>query len=451
VTGHGQFQAAKPLCKHKGKHAVTEHWDVTRRVCTRCVLVLCIIGLSCGGAARAAALGKTYTNPTQHFSFEYPASWLSIPGSLDNVQLAVGITAGVAVVSPDLRAGFDVLVKPSASTIGQMEAAATRLLQDHLMVIGTLTYRTSKDQAGRTVVTAVVQPPASGTDPTQFNVVENLGVDQTPTVTFSLSMVSTVQRTLFIGTSSFVKPIAASTADDQDLRAVAGSLRYAGSASTAVPPGPPGIPIAAAGDGAVALRWSPPTSDGGSAITSYAVLWSEGASGAVKSATLSSSTASTDTVTGLLNGHTYKFAVEAKNSAGMGPATPWVAASPSSSAPPLPPGDLSASVKANPAYVLTAPPGTVTLHWSKPAAGDCMTGRCTLHGHHPRRRRCRPRGVDHDHRRAGAAGPGGNPQRYDVLLHGESGQRRRDQYRFERSLRDSRTGAGSAGQPRGHQ
>jgi len=340
-----------------------------------------MIGLSCAGTARSAALGKTYTDPTQHFSFDYPASWLSIPGSLDTTQRAVGLTAGVVVVSPDLRAGFDVLVKPSASTIGQMEAAATLLLHDHQTVVGTLTYRTSTDQAGRPVVTAVAQPPAAGADPTQFRVVANLGVDQTPTLTYSFSMVSADQRTLFINTSSYAKPIAASAADLQDLQTVAHSLRYEGSPVTAAPPGPPGNPVAAAGDGAVALSWSPPTSDGGSALTGYTLLWREGTSSAVTSVTLRPRTAPTDTVTGLGNGHTYTFAVEAQNSAGTGPATPWVTAYPTVDAPPLPPGNLTAAVQTTGSSATLGSLETVTLHWSRPAAGGCASSACTLAGY----------------------------------------------------------------------
>ena len=81
-----------------------------------------------------------------------------------------------------------------------------------------------------------------------------------------------------------------------------------------VPKGPPGPPLAVAatpGDGQAVITWSPPTSDGGSTVTHYAVLLNPGShSVEVGGSTLSA------TVTGLENGTPYTVLVTATNSEG---------------------------------------------------------------------------------------------------------------------------------------
>lgn len=78
-------------------------------------------------------------------------------------------------------------------------------------------------------------------------------------------------------------------------------------------PGAPTIGTAAAGNGKATISFSPPVSDGGTAITSYKVTASTGQTG--------SGAASPVTVTGLTNDVAVTFTVKAINAAGTSPAS----------------------------------------------------------------------------------------------------------------------------------
>jgi predicted phage tail protein len=159
--------------------------------------------------------------------------------------------------------------------------------------------------------------------------------------------------------------------------------------ASATPEGAPGIPtgfVTNPGDGGVAISWSPPVRDGGSAVTGYTVLWKWGSH-----ATSSAAVGSTETsynVTGLTNGDTYDFAVEASNAIGTGPATGWYSSTPGDDAPPLAPEDLTGSVtSANNLLAGTGggifggTSGIVDLRWAAPPAGGCTGGKCAVQGY----------------------------------------------------------------------
>jgi predicted phage tail protein len=129
------------------------------------------------------------------------------------------------------------------------------------------------------------------------------------------------------------------------------------SATPVTVPGPPGGLTAAPGDRQVTLSWDPPASDGGSRVSGYNVYQGTSPGGEATTPVNGSPVTSTSyTVTGLTNGSTYYFTVEAVNAQGPGTASGEVPAVPVTV--PGPPGGL------------TAAPGDakVTLVWDPPAS-----------------------------------------------------------------------------------
>ena len=96
-------------------------------------------------------------------------------------------------------------------------------------------------------------------------------------------------------------------------------------------PAAPAHLTASASNGSASLSWTAPSSDGGSAITGYDVF--EGTSSGTESSTPVNSSplpasATSYTVSGLTNGTTYDFTVEAVNSVGHSPASNQASATP---------------------------------------------------------------------------------------------------------------------------
>lgn len=83
----------------------------------------------------------------------------------------------------------------------------------------------------------------------------------------------------------------------------------------------PGAPTSLAGiyrDGSVALTWSAPSSNGGSPIRDYTIEYSSNSGSTWDTFSRVSSTATSETVTGLTNGTSYIFRVSAVNDPGTG-------------------------------------------------------------------------------------------------------------------------------------
>ena len=95
-------------------------------------------------------------------------------------------------------------------------------------------------------------------------------------------------------------------------------------AVTPSPPAAPGAPTgvtATAGNGSAAVSWTAPSTNGGSAITSYTVTPYIGSAAQTPTTVTGSPPATSATVTGLTNGTSYTFTVSAANAIGTGPAS----------------------------------------------------------------------------------------------------------------------------------
>ncbi len=99
----------------------------------------------------------------------------------------------------------------------------------------------------------------------------------------------------------------------------------AGELQLATPPPPPTVPGAprnvtsSPGNGKATVHWLAPTSNGGSAINGYAVT--PVINGVAQPVQTFNSPATTEVISGLKNGVTYKFRVAARNAVGTGAAT----------------------------------------------------------------------------------------------------------------------------------
>jgi subtilisin family serine protease/fibronectin type 3 domain-containing protein len=148
------------------------------------------------------------------------------------------------------------------------------------------------------------------------------------------------------------------------VNAVVSGLFLGGGAAPTVPGAPSGL-TGTAGNGQVALSWTAPASNGGSAITGYKIY--RGTSAGSETYTGTTVAGTTYTNTGLTNGTTYFFKVSALNAIGEGALSPETNATPV--APPTVPGAPSG-------LTATAGNGQVALSWTVPASngGSAITG-----------------------------------------------------------------------------
>ena len=139
----------------------------------------------------------------------------------------------------------------------------------------------------------------------------------------------------------------------------AGNGTYSSASDAVIPFTTPGVPtsvMTTAGNAQVSLSWTAPTSNGGDAVTDYAIQYSSnlGSSWTTFSDSVSSSTSAT--VTGLTNGTAYVFRVAAVNTAGTGSYS-----SASGNVSPRTSPDAPSSV------IATAGNEQVSLSWTVPA------------------------------------------------------------------------------------
>ena len=170
----------------------------------------------------------------------------------------------------------------------------------------------------------VTDPPDAQDSPTIVTI--SLGSNPSFAV-----LAGTLSRPVVAGVATFGDLRLDQTGTGFTLRASSGALTQVESASFSVLPGVPGAPTGlfaaggAANDGLVALSWSAPTDDGGSAITGYQVEQRIGSGSWSPSSTITTGATSVK-VRGLTNGTTYQFRVRSVNSAGASPTSASVSA-----------------------------------------------------------------------------------------------------------------------------
>jgi fibronectin type 3 domain-containing protein len=150
-----------------------------------------------------------------------------------------------------------------------------------------------------------------------------------------------------------------------NVSAASGSLSLTITSSSATVPGAPTLTSATAGNASVALAWSAPASNGGSAITGYRIYRSTASGSETLYTSVGLVTGYTDT--GVTNGTTYYYKVAAVNSVGTGSLSNELSAKPQS----------TATVPGAPTLTsATAGNASVALAWSAPASngGSAITG-----------------------------------------------------------------------------
>jgi len=181
--------------------------------------------------------------------------------------------------------------------------------------------------AGHSLVTLSWTAPASdgGSALTRYRVYDGTtaGFQDGTAATTSTGTSATVTR-LTDGTTYYFRVAAVNAVGEGPASAEAsavvpavtssGSPRSSASLTTSEFTAPTGL-TAAAGDTQVHLSWTAPVSDGGSPVTSYNVYRAT-VPGFQSSALVTSTTGTSATVTGLINGVTYYFRVAAVNAAG---------------------------------------------------------------------------------------------------------------------------------------
>ena len=138
-------------------------------------------------------------------------------------------------------------------------------------------------------------------------------------------------------------------------------------AATVTVPGAPTMDSVTSGDSTLTVNWSPPASDGGSAITAYRVEWKlHTISWTEASGTDLGATARSHQITGLTNGTLYDVRVRAVNSAGNGN---WATDSGTPAVPVTVPGAPTIDS-------ITSGNGRLTVNWRPPASdgGSAITG-----------------------------------------------------------------------------
>jgi hypothetical protein len=264
-------------------------------------------------------------------------------------HLATGLTNGTTyVLAVVARNASGVGGSPAVSAAVAPRAPAT---VPGTPVIGT-------PVAGRSSVTVRwTAPAANGSAITSYTVHAYRGSTVVATATAPGSATSVVVRGLSDGAAHRFTVTAASGVGTGPASALSAA------ATPRTVPVAPRIGTPTAGRASAVVRWTAPTSDGGSPVTGYVVRAYRGST-LVRTLTVPA-TARLTTVTGLVNGKAHRFTVTAANAVGTGPASALSATVTPRTVP-------SAPVIGRP----TAGNSAVTVRWAAPTdtGGAAITG-----------------------------------------------------------------------------
>lgn len=141
------------------------------------------------------------------------------------------------------------------------------------------------------------------------------------------------------------------------------SSGYTTSSGPTVPETPTAVTTGSATPTTIALSWTAPSNDGGSAINGYAIQKSSDGGSTWDTFTVTNTTSVSISVTGLSNSTTYKFRVAAKNTNGQGPFSVAPYASASTTAAPTVPETPTAVTASG------ATSSSLSVSWTAPSDG----------------------------------------------------------------------------------
>lgn len=218
---------------------------------------------------------------------------------------------------------------------------------------------------GNGLITLSWSAPTSDGDSsiTGYNVFRGTapGAEPLTPIATGLTVTGYTDHTVVSGTTYYYKVTASNAVGPSPMsNEVSASPQVAATA-----PSPPQNLMASGSNGSVRLLWTAPTSNGGSAITSYNVYRGTAPGGESPTPAITGVTGTSFTDTSLANGTTYYYEVTAVNAVSPSTASNEASATPLATAPTVP-QSLAAS----------GGNGVLTLSWSAPASdgGSSITG-----------------------------------------------------------------------------
>ena len=260
-------------------------------------------------AERSCDADSAYSGPQAAGSYS-----TSIPGSVAGATTTTAAPTTTTAGATTTTAGTTTTTAPTTTTAGTTTTTAPTTTAVPSSVPGAPT-SVSGTASNASVALTWTAPSSNGGAAITDYVVQYSSNSGTTWTTFAGSVSSATSATVtgLTNGTGYIFHIAATNS--------VGTGSYSTSSSVVTPVTTPGAPTsvsATAGNASVALTWTAPASNGGSAITDYDVEYSSNAGTTWTTFTDGVSTAASATVTGLTNGTAYTFRVSATNAFGTG-------------------------------------------------------------------------------------------------------------------------------------